>query len=465
MHCSKCGVKNSEEARVCGQCATPLRPRCPQCDFDNPSGFAFCGRCGTSLAAALPEPAAIAAERRHLTVMFCDQVDSVSRSQRLDPEELHEIVRQYQQMCTRVIQEFDGYVAQYQGDGLVVYFGYPVAHEDDAQRAVRAGLGILAALPHLNSRLQQTVKDIRNFPLHLRIGIHTGMTVVGEMGAGERRELTALGDTPNITSRLQGIAKTNAIVISATTYQLICGFFECVSLGPQELKGVSAPVLAYQVLDDSKVQNRFEAALTKGLTPMVGREQELELLLERWAQVKEGEGWVVMLSGEAGIGKSRLVQALKEHLSKEPHLKLEYHCSPYYQNSSLYPTLNLLQRLFRFERADSPQEKFRKLETALERFHLSLIEIVPLLASFLSLPLPEQYPPLTLSSQRQRQKLQESLRALLVAQTENQPVLQVIEDLHWADPSTLEGLSFFVNRGSIPRSLTLLTFRPEFSLP
>ena len=203
MYCSKCGVKNSEEARVCGQCATPLRPRCPQCGFDNPSGFAFCGRCGIPLAAALPEPATIAAERRHLTVMFCDQVDSVSRSQRLDPEELHEIVRQYQQMCTRVIQEFAGYVAQYQGDGLVVYFGYPVAHEDDAQRAVRAGLGILAALPHLNSRLQQTVKDIRNFPLHLRIGIHTGMTVVGEMGARERRELTALGDTPNITSRLQ----------------------------------------------------------------------------------------------------------------------------------------------------------------------------------------------------------------------------------------------------------------------
>src|SRR5262245_48650620 len=217
MRCSNCGVENSEKARVCGQCATPLSSRCPQCGFDNPSDFAFCSRCGTSLATALPEPAAIAAERRHLTVMFCDQVDSVPRSQRLDPEELHEIVRQYHQMCTRVIQEFDGYVAQSQGDGLVVYFGYPVAHEDDAQRAVRAGLGILAELPHLNSRLQQTVKDIRNFPLQLRIGIHTGMTVVGEMGAGERRELTALGATPNITARLQGVAKANTVVISAAT--------------------------------------------------------------------------------------------------------------------------------------------------------------------------------------------------------------------------------------------------------
>ncbi len=465
MRCSNCGVENSKEARVCGQCATPLRPRCPQCGFDNPSGFAFCGRCGTPLAVALPEPATIAAERRHLTVMFCDQVDSVPRSQRLDPEEIHEVVRQYQQMCTRVIQEFDGYVAQYQGDGLVVYFGYPVAHEDGAQRAVRAGLGILAELPHLNSRLQQTVKDIRNFPLELRIGIHSGMTVVGEMGAGERRELTASGNTPNIAARLQGIGKANTVVISAATYQLICGFFECVSLGPQMLKGVSAPVSVYHVLNDSEVQNRFEAALTKGLTSMVGREPELELLLERWAQVKEGEGWVVMLSGEAGIGKSRLVQALKEHLGKEPHLRLERYCSPYHQNSAQYPTIDLLQRLLRFERADSPQEKFSKLETALERFHLSLLEIVPLLASFLSLPLPEQYPPLTLTPQRQRQKLRDALLTLLVALTENQPVLQVVEDLHWADPSTLEGLSSFVNRGSIPRSLTLLTFRPEFSPP
>src|SRR5262245_36296477 len=221
MRCSNCGSENSEKARVCGQCATPLGLRCSQCGFDNPSGFAFCGRCGSPFAAILPEPVAFAAERRHLTVMFCDQVDSVSRSQRLDPEDLREIVRQYQQMCTKVTREFDGYVAQYQGDGLVVYFGYPVAHEDDAQRAVRAGLGILAALPHLNSQLRQIVKAIRNFPLQLRIGIHTGMTVVGEMGAWERRELTALGDTPNITSRLQGIAKTDTVVISAATYQLI----------------------------------------------------------------------------------------------------------------------------------------------------------------------------------------------------------------------------------------------------
>ena len=206
------------------------------------------------------------------------------------------------------------------------------------------------------------------------------MTVVGEMGAGERHELTALGDTPNITARLQGIAKANTVVISAATYQLIRGFFECVSLGPQVLKGVSTPVPAYHVLNDSEVQSRFEVALTKGLTPMVGREPELELLLERWEQVKEGEGWVVMLSGEAGIGKSRLVQALKEHLVKEPHLRLESQCSPYHQNSALYPTIDLLQRLLRFERADSPQEKFSKLEIELERFHLSLLEIVPLLA-------------------------------------------------------------------------------------
>jgi class 3 adenylate cyclase/predicted ATPase len=453
--------------KFCGQCAAALSRSCAQCGFENPSEFTFCGQCGNAFGTEPKERASPEAERRHLTVMFCDQVNSVARSQRLDPEEISEITHQYQAACAKVIRNFDGSIGQYQGDGLLVYFGYPVAHEDDAQRAVRAGLGILAELPHLNAQLQQTMQDLQDFPLQLRIGIHTGLAVVGEMGAGERRELMALGDTPNLASRLQGLATSDTVLISEATYRLAGGFFACRDLGPQQLKGVSLPLEVYQVVGESGMRSRLQVSAAAGLTPLVGRKEELGLLTERWEQVKEGEGWVVMVSGEAGIGKSRLVQALKERLAQEPHLCLwlECHCSPYHQNSALSPVIDLLQRLLRFEREEAPQEKFTKLESVLQRFPLSLLEIMPLFASLLSLPLPDRYPPLTLTPQRQRQKLQEALLALLMAQTEQQPVLQVVEDLHWADPSTLETLNFFVNHGSITRSLMLFTFRPEFSPP
>lgn len=466
MRCPSCGFDNPEGMKFCGQCAATLRPRCGRCGLENPPGFAFCGQCGISLTAKPKEKASTQAERRHLTVMFCDLVSSTPLSEQLDPEELREVMRAYQQACAEVIARFEGYLAKYLGDGLLVYFGYPTAHEDDAQRAVRVGLGILAELPHLNVRLQQTGGAIREWPLRVRIGIHTGLVVAGEMGGGDQREpLAIVGETPNIAARLQGVAEPDTVVISADTYRLTAGFFECRDLGPQQLKGVSLPVLAYQVIQESGARSRFQASAATGLTPLVGRQEELGLLLKRWAQVKEGEGLVVMLSGEAGIGKSRLVQAFKERLAKESHLWLECLCSPYHQNSALYPVIDLLQRLLRFERADSLQEKFNKLAGVLQRFSLSLLETVPLFASLLSLPLSDHYPPLTLAPQGRRQKLQEALLALFRAQTEQQPVLQVVEDLHWADPSTLETLSFFVNHGSIARSLTLLTFRPEFSPP
>jgi class 3 adenylate cyclase/tetratricopeptide (TPR) repeat protein len=394
--------------------------------------------------------------------MFCDQVNSVGRSERLDPEEFREVTRQYQETCEKIIQTFGGSIGQYQGDGLLVYFGYPLAHEDDAQRAVRAGLGILAELPHLNSRLQQTLKDLRDFPLQLRIGIHTGLAVVGEMGTGTRRELIALGEAPNIASRLQSAAEPNTVFVSADMHHLTRRFFEYHDLGMREVKGLSQPLHLYRVL---QAHSHFEISPKVGVPPLVGRKEELELLETRWEQIKEGEGWVVLLSGEAGIGKSRLVQALKERLDKESHLRLELQCSPYHQNSAFYPVIDLLQRLLHFERTDTPQEKFAKLEASLERFQLSLLEVVPLLSSLLSLPLPAHYPALTLAPQRQRQKLQEALQALFVADTAQHPVLQIVEDLHWADPSTLEMFSSFVNQGSMPRSLTLFTFRSEFSPP
>ncbi len=464
MRCPSCLFDNPEGMKFCGQCASPLSPRCPQCGSENPPDFVFCGQCRTLLAPVQKATKEQEAERRHLTVMFCDQVDSVGRSQRLDPEEFRELTRQYQQMCAQVIRECDGHIAQYHGDGLLAYFGYPAAHEDDARRAVRAGLGIVAELPHLNAHLQQTLKDLYDFPLQLRIGIHSGVTVVGEIGTGERRELVALGDTPNVASRLQGIAPANSVVISPYTHRITEGFFEYHDLGPHQLKGIVHPVRVYQVVQESRARNRFEVATAAGLTPLVGRKEELGLLLERWEQVKEGQGGVILLSGEAGVGKSRLLKELKEHLTTEAPLWLELYCSPYHRNSALHPIIDFLQRRLRFDREDAPQEKLSKLETALHGFGFSLPEIVPLFASLLSLPLPAQYASLTLTPQRQKQKLQETLLAFLLALTEKQPVLLVAEDLHWADPSTLELLSFFVDRGPVTRSLILLTFRPELHL-
>src|SRR5262249_30809255 len=259
MQCPSCRFENPQGMKFCGQCAGLLNLRCPQCGFENPPAFAFCGQCDAPLLTEQKERGSPEAERRHLTVMFCDQVDSVARSQRLDPEEFREITHQYQEACAKIAQDFEGYTAQYRGDGLLVYFGYPVAHEDDAQRAVRAGLGILAELPHLNARLQQTVQDLRNFPLQLRIGIHTGLAVAGGRRSGERRELMVLGDAPNLASRLQGFAAPNTVVMSADTYHLTEGFFECQDLGPQQLKGVLRLRLVYQVLRESEARSRFEA--------------------------------------------------------------------------------------------------------------------------------------------------------------------------------------------------------------
>src|SRR5262245_35733675 len=403
------------------------------------------------------------AERRQLTVMFCDLVDSTGLAGQLDPEELREVVRAYQDTCARVIARYDGHIAQYLGDGLLVYFGYPLAHEDDAQRAVRAGLGIVEALGQLNSRLTQE----RGVRLAVRLGIHTGLVVVGEVGGGTRQEQLALGETPNLAARLQGIAAPNTVVISAATLQLLGGFFACQSLGATPLRGIAQPLEVYQVLSESTARSRLEAAGCTGLTPLVGREQEVGLLLERWAQVKDGLGQVVLLSGEAGIGKSRLVQVLKEHVAVEPQAWLTpCQCSPYHQNTALYPWIDLLERVaLDFEREESPRQKLRKLEGFVVQYGLPLAEAVPLFAALLSLPLPDTYAPLTISPEQQKQQILHALLTILRRIAAQQPVLFVLEDLHWVDPTTLEFLSLLVDQGPTARILALFTFRPDFSPP
>jgi class 3 adenylate cyclase len=290
-----------------------------------------------------PEPRSPEAERRQLTVMFCDLVDSTQLSSQLDPEDYRDMLRAYQSTCSAVIKQFDGYIAQLLGDGLLVYFGYPVAHEDNAQRAIHTGLGILEAIRILNTALEHD-KGIR---LAVRLGVHTGLVVIGEMGGAGRQEQLALGETPNIAARIQGVAEPETLVVSDATYRLIQGYFECQAVGAQSLRGVADPVVVYQVLRESGAQGRLDVVSTRGLTPLVGRESEVTLVLEHWEQAKSGQGQVILLSGEAGIGKSRLVQVLKDHLADEPHTRWECRSSPYYQSSTLYPIIDLIQRTLR----------------------------------------------------------------------------------------------------------------------
>jgi class 3 adenylate cyclase/predicted ATPase len=399
------------------------------------------------------------AERRQLTVMFCDLVDSTPLSGRLDPEDLREVVRSYHQVCSEVITRFDGHIAQLLGDGLLIYFGYPQAHEDDAQRAVRTGLGLLATLGDLNKGLQQA----KGIQLAIRIGVHTGLVVVGPMGGAGRQEQLALGEVPNVCSRIEGLAAPNTMAVSEATYRLVQGYFQCQDLGAQALRGVTESMRVYQVLRESGATSRFEVAQRKGLTPLVGRESEVTLLLERWEQAKAGHGHVVLLTGDAGIGKSRLVQMLKEHMANQSHTCWECRSLSYFENTALFPLTDLFQRLLRFQAEDTPDEKLRKLEQMLRQYRLPLEETIFLFAPLLSLPLPEdRYPPLALSPQRQRQKTLETIVAILLELAERQPVLFIVEDLHWTDPTTLELLGLLLDQTPTTSLLVLLTYRPHF---
>jgi TOMM system kinase/cyclase fusion protein len=404
-------------------------------------------------------PATPDAERRQLTVMFCDLVDSTRLSSQLDPEEYRDVVRQYQQVCADVIQRYDGHIAQLLGDGLLVYFGYPHAHDDDAQRAIRAGLGMLAVLGHLNQRLQHS----NGLHLAMRLGIHTGRVVIGDMGGPGRQEQLALGEVPNIASRIEGLAAANTVAISAASYRLVQGYFDCEALGAQVLRGVAEPVHVYRILQESGARGRLDVAVTRGLTPLVGREAEVTLLRERWEQAKAGHGQVVLLSGEGGIGKSRLIQVLKDQVANDSQVRWECRSTEYAQNTALFPLIDLFQRLWRFDAQETPEAKVAKLEHALSHYRLPLEESVPLVAPLLSVPLPEHHsPPLPFSPQRQRQKTLEMLVTILLELAEQQPVLFILEDLHWTDPTTLELLNLVIDQTPTASLLVLLTCRPHF---
>jgi predicted ATPase/class 3 adenylate cyclase len=401
------------------------------------------------------------AERRQLTVLVCRLVGAAGWVVALDPEALHEVAEDYDRIGAEVVRRFDGYlVPQDRGDRLVVYFGYPRAHEDDARRAVYTGLGLVEAMAELNRRYPRAGCT----RLGVRVGIHTGVVVVGARGRNER-EAFALGNTSAIADQVQGLAVPDTVVVSPTTLRLVEREVEAQALGTYILEDPAEPVAVYQILQGRAARNLSEVAVTQGLIPLVGREHEVGLLCERWAQVKDGLGQVVLLSGEAGIGKSRLVQALTEHLTGEAHTRIESHCLPYYQNTAFYPVVTYLQELLRLKREDTAEERLRKLEETLEPYGFILREVVPLLAALLSLPLPDRYPSPNLPPQRQKQKTLEALLAWLLAEAERQPVYFIMEDLHWVDASTLEWLSLLIDQVSTARLLVLLTFRPDFRLP
>jgi class 3 adenylate cyclase len=307
-------------------------------------------------AAPRDAPAQTDAERRQLTVMFCDLVGSTALAARLDPEDLREVIAAYHRAVAEVVAGFDGFVAKYMGDGVLVYFGYPRAHEDDAERAVRAGLDVIDAVGRL---------DVKSVKLEARVGIATGLVVVGDLiGEGSSQEQSVVGETPNLAARLQALAEPDAVVIAAGTRRLVGSLFEYQSLGEVELKGLAAPVPAFRVLGEGMVGSRFEA-LRSGETPLVGRQEEIELLGRRWVQAKAGTGRIVLISAEPGIGKSRLAEAFRESLEGETHTRLRYFCSPHHQDSALFPFIGQLERAAGFNREDTPAARLDKLEVLL----------------------------------------------------------------------------------------------------
>jgi class 3 adenylate cyclase/predicted ATPase len=408
-------------------------------------------------AAPAESPAPDAAERRQLTVMFCDLVGSTAMSARLDPEDMREIIGAYHKCCTTLIMQNGGFVAKYMGDGVLAYFGYPQAHEHDAERAVRAGLAIVEAAPKLQTSAWA--------PLHVRGGVATGIVVVGDLlGSGESQERGVVGDTPNLAARLQGIAAPDSVIIAEGTRKLLGSLFELHDLGPLDLKGVAGPTRAFAALRESSQESRFEALHAGGLTELVGRQEESELLLRRWAKAKAAEGQVVLLSGEAGIGKSRLTAALLERLAGEPHVRMRYFCSPQHGDSALYPIIGHMERAAGLARDDDAKTRLDKLDVLLSRSGTSR-EDAALFAEMLSLPNDGRYPTGELAPQQRRQRTMEALIAQTEAISGERPVLMIFEDAHWADPSSLELFGRLIDRIDALPVLLFVTYRPEFVAP
>src|SRR4051812_4968384 len=383
-----------------------------------------------------PSASESTAERRPLSVMFCDLIGSTALSARLDPEDLREVIRSYQARVAATIQQFNGFIARYVGDGMLIYFGWPQAHETDAARAVRAGLAVAVVVGET---------QMGGELLQVRIGIATGLVVIGEpIGSGDSRQQTAVGETPNVAARLQSLAGPGQVVIDAATKRQIGGLFECQDLGTIALKGLPEPVPAWQVLAENRTLGQFEA-LRSDLTPLVGRDEEIELLLRRWTQAKGGSGKVVLISAEPGVGKSRLAEALAERIAPELHVRLRYFCSPHHQDSTLYPVIAQMERAAGFAHGDGLEIRLAKLQTLLAAAEPP-VDDVALLAELHALPSTDLTPPLDLTPQRRKEKTFEALLHQLEGLGRQQPVLMVFDDIQWIDPSSRELLDRLIER-------------------
>ncbi len=408
--------------------------------------------------ASAVQPIRTAPERRQLTVLFCDLAGSTAMSARLDPEDMREVIRGYQDVCSGVIARYDGFVAKFMGDGVFAYFGFPRAHEDDAERAVRAGLDLAESVHRLQSRDGEALK--------IRIGIATGIVVVGDLiGQGSAQEQTVIGDTPNLAARLQARAEPGGVLIADQTRRLLGDAFELKSLGLQPLKGFDSPVRTWAVLGEAETETRFEASRSSRMTPFVGREPEVALLLDQWRDARSGEGKVALLSGEAGIGKSRILATLRERIADEPHLVIRYQCSPHHVNDAFYPIVSSIWRAAEFASEESSGARLEKLEAVVRRSRLEPRDIVPLLASLCSVPLDKTYVEIDRPPAEQKEHLIGALLALIEGQTREAPVLILLEDAHWIDPSSLEVFDRLLDRIPDLRAFLIATFRPEFVPP
>jgi len=462
MHCPKCDTDNRAGRKFCASCGSPLATACLKCGASNLPSERFCGECGAALtvpaaAGTAPREAgeALVGERRHLTILFCDLVGSTTLAARVDPEEWRATVAGYQRAAAAAITHFEGDVVRYVGDGIMAFFGYPIAHDNDAERAARAGLAIIDAIAQLNEQPAHP-------KLAVRIGIDSGRVVVSA-GAGGGQAVDAFGDAANIAARVQAAAEAGALMISEATQRLVAGLFIVEDRGAQELKGIAQPVQLYRVVRPSGMRGRFEAMTAAGgLTPFVGREDELRSLLNRWERVLEGEGQVATIVGEAGIGKSRLVQRVHQQIGGTPHIWIEAGTGAYFQNTPFYPIGEMLRQFV----GDTPVEgQIAVLASRLTAAGLVPAEAIPLLAPLLNLSLPPEYPPSTLPPEQQRRRLLATLVEWVLGSARAQPLVIAIEDLHWVDPSTLELIQLLVEQGATARLLLLYTARPEFRPP